>query len=617
MISFFFSAFLLTKVVLINCKSAHKSNNQTLKQQSNPEPIARANDRSSSFICLSMERQSDEQDDDKSLQFTFKSKFFSAKRVFLLCIIFVLFACIAVTFFGFYFVTCQWHEFVANKVIDSVLFKNNSEAYWRLSSTAYISHNRIKIFPFNVTNEKAFVAGSDKKLKLEQIGPLVYDIFKTKDIVKNNAKTGLIEYKLKTVYTFNEKHSAIKEPGAALITWPNVPILSAMNKLEKIFAILPYHLIKIGISAFLWVNKERPFFTAPVSDLIFDGFERPMFARLQRMVGPLVEHWPLKDNKFALMYKRNNTYDRNTKLDTDTTYTISSGFNGRQTYRDLNKYKFINGLNKTGYWPDESPNDADSDPSSYSCNNVGGTDGQFFSPLLETESIEVYIPDVCRRFTLRKSQDRPYVYRVQTQLYEMDLSDVRADTQQTKCYCLDPDSKQCSLPSLVDLQTCNHENIVASTPHFLSAEGTSLLSRIEGLSPDKQKHTGKLLIEPNTGITLKAYMPMQFNVRLTKNSLRMFEFFKDEEPLIIPLAWIVQVSGPSVEAAEHLHSQLWATNPDIVMIAFILLTCLFIVLMSALIVSIRCVQVKKVIQKDDQDLNQLVDSSGSYTNADD
>lgn len=428
------------------------------------------------------------------------------------------------------------------RVIDSVVFKNDTESMDRFRSTKDLKNLRLSFYLYNVTNAKKVVE-EGAKINLKEIGPFVYDELKTKDFIDNNQTSGLISYKLKRRYILNRNLSAA-DPSQVSVTWPNVPLLVARDYIDNLplfQKVAAYFIINRAIDSM----KELPFITDSVENFLFDGSKRELFEYLQKLDKlKFIDPWPLKDNKFGLLYGRNDT--DNTKF--DHTMTMSAGFGINQTYRDLNQYKLFDGKPLLPFWNQQPPG----------CNKIGGTDGEFFSPFLQdNQAVEVYSVDLCRKLKFKFDQST-YINGVPASQYVFDEENVKSgqNNPENQCYCLSKRPLECQIDGLIDLSTCNQPNVIASGSHFF-AGSPKLLTRVTGISPPNASiHQPVIYLEPNTGLALKVRVPIQFNVRLEKGGFNIFKFYNEDENLIVPLLWAMEGVEVTEEQATLLKSKL-------------------------------------------------------------
>lgn len=462
------------------------------------------------------------------------------KRLQYIACLLLAFTILAILLILFFF---NYPSMAKQRVIDEMVFRTNTEAMGRFETTIDLKNLRMSFYLFNVTNADE-VINKSAKIKLEEIGPFVYNEYKYKEIIDNNQTSGLITYRLHRRYTFNRELS-IADHKLASITWLNVPLVVASNFLDN----LPWYERPEAYSvlnALIKMNNESSFITDTVENFLFTGSKRRLFEDLQKLDKfKFINPWPLKDNMFALLYDRNNTWTRSL----DHEMTVSAGFGLNQTHKDLNKYVLIDGQSSSSYWLN-NPNN---------CNQVGGTDGEFFSPFLGTApEIEVYSNDICRKLSF-KFDEHIYINGVSSSQYSLDPQSLEAPSNSStnNCYCIGKrDSVECQLDGLIDLSKCNQPNVIASGAHFIFGS-PELFTGIDGLSkPNASIHKPIIYIEPNTGLAIKVKVPLQFNIKLAKNNFKVFDWISVMEPVIVPLVWVEEMSEITDSQASLLKSKL-------------------------------------------------------------
>lgn len=123
------------------------------------------------------------------------------------------------------------------------------------------------------------------------------------------------------------------------------------------------------------------------------------------------------------------------------------------------------------------------------CNQYVGTDSTIFPPFMSRdEGIWAYEPSICR--SLGMSYKEPAKYNDLPMLrYELNLDDAGNNKE---CFCRAPG--ECPYKGTFDLFKCVGSPMIASQPHFYDSDQW-LLSRIDGLSPNKEEHSCYLLFE--------------------------------------------------------------------------------------------------------------------------
>lgn len=121
------------------------------------------------------------------------------------------------------------------------------------------------------------------------------------------------------------------------------------------------------------------------------------------------------------------------------------------------------------------------------CNQIAGTDGILFSPLIDVQKpLPIYPGPLCT--TLYLNYKRKASYRgMELHVFTHEFVDFRENN--LTCYCrqLPGRPNECPIKGTMDLLPCFKAPITLSHPHFINAD-PSLLANIIGLSPDEKKH---------------------------------------------------------------------------------------------------------------------------------
>lgn len=441
----------------------------------------------------------------------------------------------------------NWPSYAKKRLLDSIVFKNGSAEMGRFTTTADLVNLRLEVYVYNVTNHHE-VINSSAKIKLQQLGPFVYHEYKTKELLDNNQTSGLITYKLRKQYTFKPELS-VGDPKKLRVNWLNVPLLAAKGYLDKL-SFFKKQAAYIIFNEAIKTKGEPAFISDTIENFIFNGSKRELFEYLQGLdVFKIFNPWPLPDNKFAILYNKNNTWIPGR----DHVFTVSAGHGINQTYRNLNQYIYMNGSSTLPYWR----------PQPLHCNKLSGTDGEFFSPFLDvTEDLQVFSSDICRKISL-KFKGNVYTDGISVSRYTLDerTFQSRLKYPDNDCYCLARDSSdkplpECDLDGLIDLSSCIAPNVLASGVHFLY--GSPILSqRISGLPPANISHDEPSVhVEPNTGLAIQVKVPLQLNARLERDGFNLFDWFKETQPLIVPMMYVVEAAEMTNEQASMLRNEL-------------------------------------------------------------
>lgn len=142
-----------------------------------------------------------------------------------------------------------------------------------------------RIYIFNYTNINEFKTGKDEKLRVSEIGPIIY----RETLQRLNP-----EIKRHTV-TYQEMRSYQWEGGLSddeVVTVPNVPLFTAMAYSRDLS-----FLAQVSLTAILSTIRAKPFVQLPVSDFLW-GYDDQLF----RLAKPVMAwHQNIPYDKFGML----------------------------------------------------------------------------------------------------------------------------------------------------------------------------------------------------------------------------------------------------------------------------------------------------------------------------
>jgi len=261
---------------------------------------------------------------------------------------------------------------------------------------------------------------------------------------------------------------------------------------------------------------------------------------------------------------------------TKTWWKINSGKYQMEFY---NKVLEFNGQSKLpdSWWQTFGPT-----PSSHRsgvpgvCHEITGTDGLSFPPSVsKEEDVWIFNDQLCRSIWLS------YVDEVDVMgvnAYQFSPKDEVFSMENPNNYCYCPKVEKCAIPmvegdkwdmslcrnrtvrgigactdGILNLQGCQGAPVIMSTPHFLGGDPV-LVQAIEGLKPDKEKHTTYLNLEPTTGLPIVAHKRIQVSVPLLRSDY--FTALKKVQETVFPVVWVDEGADLDDENADKLKSML-------------------------------------------------------------
>ncbi|XP_055922794.1 lysosome membrane protein 2 [Eupeodes corollae] len=392
----------------------------------------------------------------------------------------------------------------------------------------------IKVFMFNVTNYDRFVRGLDKKLKLEEVGPYVYQEYLEHHNATFNANNTLSYNPLRRVKFIREQ--SIGDPKTDMIVSPNIPymgITAAASSISMFMAFAVRTLVrqfdakvmlKVSVDEYLWgyedplvkiASKLVPsvinFQKFGLLDRMFDEGTNLVTINLPRKPGSKIEPTTTETEK-------DDAADRNSEFD-----------NFKPLSRDfsIDNWNGLRGLSQWGYHEGSS---------NTACNTLKGSfDGTLFpKTMTQGDTFRVYRKAFCRTLPVIYSHPGSldgvdaYFFKLAEYAFDTNISD-----PETACFCKD---RMCLKRGLGRITPCYYNIPSAiSFPHFFNAD-PSLIGNIDGLNPDVKKHGSEIVIQPQLGVPMRAFTRFQVNLLMGDISFNSeMSAFKN---MVLPIFWL-------------------------------------------------------------------------------
>ncbi|XP_014249214.1 scavenger receptor class B member 1-like isoform X2 [Cimex lectularius] len=359
----------------------------------------------------------------------------------------------------------------------------------------------LSAYVFNYTNSEEFMNGSADKLIVQEIGPYIFrEKLYHNDVVKNNNNT--LSYTALRKAIFLPELNKLN-PKMDTIIVPNLVLLGASSYISDAAFIT-----KLGLKMITNRAGSKPFSKVTV-DEYFWNFTDPVL----RLGISLFPSFMPTDNVGILNQIYKSFEDRVTvKIGVD---------NGPREFFKIDKY---NGAPGMQVWPNET------------CDSVqGSSEGVSYHQDIRKEDTIYYLrKTICRAVPLYYTGD-VIVRGVKTYRFELpNTTFARPPEGQEECY------RDSSYPTLLsglsDVSPCYYNFPIASSfPHFMYAD-PKVTEKLEGLSPNWEKHGSVALIEPNTGVPLTAWARSQSS--LIMHDMSYFPSLKRFSNVALPMFWL-------------------------------------------------------------------------------
>ncbi|KAG5681147.1 hypothetical protein PVAND_010607 [Polypedilum vanderplanki] len=396
------------------------------------------------------------------------------------------------------FVVISFTNIFNANIVNELVLRNDSKAleYWINSPLKPI----IKVYIFNYTNIDAVKAGHAEKIKVEEIGPIVYE----ETLERIN-----LEFLDGDKITFYENRSSEFQRDLtpkhlnedSMLYVPNIPLMLAIDKVQTFAE-------SLGLAAMVKVSGAKDFHSIKIKDYLF-GYTDNFIDTIKFKIDDF------KKEKMGIIGTR-----RGVSTDNLTIYT------GESTLDELGRIYAMNGQTKMSYWHTDE------------CNEFRGSDGSQFtvSEIAEEKNLEIFIKSICRTFPLEYDREVTVLNGLPAKRYRPEpnvfgSSDVN---EKNKCYC-DLDREKCPPNGVFDASKCIGLNLLMSYPHFYEGD-ESLRRHFEGLNPTKEKHGTFADIHPRMAFPIGGASRMQVNFKVKPFSYAS-AFLNLPEDLILPICW--------------------------------------------------------------------------------
>lgn len=434
--------------------------------------------------------------------------------------------------FGGAFVLHSMPTLFASKIKSNLPILRGTDAFKRYTTSTVPL--QVKVYLFNVTNPLEVAKGA--KPKLAQAGPYSLTERRHKEVLGFSPNNHTLDYRLHRTYYFQPNESA---PLDAMLTLPNVGAISGLFK-ARWKAREDDDKTPINVIAG-YLTNETLYITDKAENWLFNGIKMKYLDLMDADAVPMEEKVP--NNSFGIYYMKNDTWDEQA----DGTMTVSTGADGNFT--NIGQVVRWNGKPKVNYWKG-------------TCNEIRGTDGQFFHPFIQKEDkLRIFAPDLCRSLAIE------FIKTTSIRSIELYRFGISSDffrpidyNEETACYCVkksfEAKKKFCKLGGVVDVSSCRRKPIVLSTPHFYNGDPI-LRDAVEGLAPSAANHDTFIDIEPMTGAVLRVRRRLQVNVEIEPSQEDEWAAADGLRTNIIhPFVWLDQSITIPDELAQKLENKL-------------------------------------------------------------
>ncbi|KAL3270704.1 hypothetical protein HHI36_021232 [Cryptolaemus montrouzieri] len=357
----------------------------------------------------------------------------------------------------------------------------------------------LRVYVFNVTNAERFMSGEDAKLKLQEIGPIVFrEKLIHSNVTFNDNDTMSYVATRKAIYLPEENHIDLNQT----IFVPNLAVLGMASYFwdSAFFEKWAFNMLVRSANSDIMVNISIHNYLWNYTDPIVE---------MARSIAPAL----VPVNNMGILSR---IYD-----DFQDTVTVYIG-----TDRGDENYFLIDRYDGSEYLPGHGS----------SCQDkiMNSTEGVAYPQYLtKNSSLRYWRKTMCKVTTLYFDSEQEWKYGINSYKFWLPNNTFdRTQPEEKDCY-----RSESALPNgLSDISKCYFDIPVATSfPHFLYFPDLQN-NNVDGLTPNETEHGSFVLVEPMTGIPLNSRARSQSNL-----VVRPLDGFKEEierfSNTVIPMFW--------------------------------------------------------------------------------
>ncbi|CAO1346533.1 unnamed protein product [Diamesa serratosioi] len=362
----------------------------------------------------------------------------------------------------------------------------------------------LNVYIFNITNSAEFIKGTDKVLKLQEVGPIVYQEKLLHKDIEFHKENSTMSYTVVRTLVFRKEKNIPGILNETIIS-VNMATLGAAASLTD-----SNYFVKSGFNFLMMSQASSPVINTTIYNY-FWNLTDPVLNLAKSFVPWMV---PTKDTGLLQNIYKNYT---------DRVNVLIGKAHGNENFFKIQTY------NERATVPGFNPEQGDCFASL-----VNSTEGALYPQFIKKETVLWYWrKTLCRTVPLYYEKEVKLGSIVGYKFVLKDDTFDRLKNASEDCF-----KGNTVLPSgLSDLSRCFFgQPLAASSPHFYNRKGP-WISKLQGLAPNAEKHESYFIAEPTMGVPINQAARSQSNlvvgdVSSFKSDIATFS------NMVIPMMWL-------------------------------------------------------------------------------
>ncbi|XP_030764313.1 scavenger receptor class B member 1-like [Sitophilus oryzae] len=359
----------------------------------------------------------------------------------------------------------------------------------------------VRVHIFNVTNSERFLNGTDSKLNIQEVGPIVY----REKLIHSNVifnKNGTLTYTANRTAAYEPELNTINLNETLIV--PNLAVLLIPAYFHDATMFF-----KFAINVLMRTYSAQPFVKTTIHDFLWNMTD-PILEAAEKIAPSLV---PTKNTGIMQIIYR----------DFKDNVTVFFG-----NKHGNSKFFTVDTYDGSEYLPHFSD-------SKCRLKFRNSSEGLSYPQMITKDTnLTYWRKTVCKLADIRYSNENSK-YGIKAYNFKfVDWAYSRVEFEDNKdCYKGTP-----PLPNgLADVSSCYWGfPLVMSFPHFLYGDDV-IRTYVDGMNPNEEAHGSFVLIEPKTGIPLEGKARSQINLKM--NNMRGFTSSIEKfSNTVVPLVWV-------------------------------------------------------------------------------